>query len=173
MNFGKTVKAGNLLKTHGKQGEIFLSSDFNLTEEFIQVESIFISIDGQLVPFFLENILIKSSRTAAVKLEDVDSVEEANELTGKEWYLTEEKFNELSGEKTSELSDLIGYIVYDQNENKLGKITGINEIPSNTLIEVQIGKESYNIPFNEETIISIDNQKKSVVNFISEGLLDL
>jgi 16S rRNA processing protein RimM len=173
MDFGKTIKAGKLLKTHGRQGEIFLSSDFNLNENFIQVESIFISIDGQLVPFFLEAILVKSSKTAAIKLEDIDTVEEANELTGNDWYLTEKKYNELSGEKTPEFSDLIGYTLFDQDENKLGEITNINEIPSNTLLEVQIEDESYDIPFNEETIISIDPEKKAVVNFIPEGLLDL
>ena len=169
----KAKKSGKILKSHGKRGEILISSDFNLPDDIIKLESIFISIDEQLVPFFIENILPKSSRTAAVKLEDIDTVEEANELANHEWYMPQEHLRMITGEEDTDPDILVGYTLLDQENNKLGVIKDIQHIPSNTLLEVEIEGEIYDIPFNEDTLISIDPDKKIIKNHIPNGLLEL
>lgn len=174
VTFKNTRKVGRILKTHGTGGEVLVNSEFDLPDTFTKVESIFIMIDEQLVPFFIESTLIKSSKTAAVKLEDVDATEQASELSENDWYLTEKKFSELLDTPVNESDWLQGYSLVDQNEKKIGKIIHIEEIPSNTLIEVQTQEgKNCQVPFNEETIISINKQQKTAKVHIPEGLLDL
>jgi len=169
----KARKSGSVLKSHGRQGEVLISSDFNLPDKISKLESIFIAIDEQLVPFFIEEITPKSSKTAAVKLEDIDTIEEANELATRDWYLPEEHMNLVDNNTTPEPNLLIGFTVLDQNDQELGVIKNIQEIPSNTLLEVEIDGELYDIPFNEETVLFIDQESKILKNHIPEGLLDL
>jgi 16S rRNA processing protein RimM len=169
----KAKKAGKVLKSHGKQGEILISTDFNLPDNITKLESIFIAIDEQLVPFFIENILPKSSKTAAVKLEDIDNAELANELISNEWFIPEEYLYLFIEKEDTDPEILIGFTLIDQDNHTMGEIKSIQHIPSNTLLEVDIEGVLYDIPFNENTIISIDPEKKIVKNQIPEGLLDL
>jgi 16S rRNA processing protein RimM len=173
MNIKKAKKTGKVLKAHGKKGEIFISSEYNLPDNFQKLESIFIAIDELLVPFFMEEINLKSSKTAAIKLEDIDTVEEATELAELDWYLSEKDFYWLFDQPADNANELIGYQLIDQHEAWIGEITGIQEIPSNTLLIVKSNTQEYDIPFNEETLLGIDNKKKIIQVEIPEGLLNL
>ncbi|MFP3859754.1 MAG: ribosome maturation factor RimM [Bacteroidales bacterium] len=174
VTFEDTMRVGKILKTHGTGGEVLINSEFDLPDTFTKVESIFIMIDGQLVPFFIESILIKSSKTAAVKFEDVDTTEQANELTENDWHLKEKKISELFDTHINKIEWLKGYSLIDQSDKKIGKIIDIEEIPSNTLLEVQTKEgKTCQIPFNEETIIFIDEKQEIAKVEIPEGLLDL
>ena len=173
MNLDQCKKVGKVLKTHGKEGELIISSEIDLPDNFIKEESIFIKADGLLVPFFIENAFLKSSSTAVVKLEDVDSIKDAEELTSLDWHLTEEQWNRLFIEEKSNYDFLKTFLLIDQNDQETGIITDILEIPSNTLLQVNYQNRSVEIPINEETLFYIDEENKIVKNFITEGLLDL
>src|SRR6056297_1380694 len=95
MELKTSDQLGKVLKSHGKNGEVIINSDLELPENFTKVESIFLEIEGGLVPFFVEHIWLKSSQTAILKLEDIDSVEQANELTECDWYLPLDSWEEL------------------------------------------------------------------------------
>src|SRR6056297_1641378 len=173
MNLDQCKKVGKVLKTHGKEGELIISSEIDLPDNFVKEESIFIKADGLLVPFFIENAFLKSSSTAVVKLEDVDSIKDAEELTSLDWHLTEEQWNRLFIEEKSNYDFLKTFLLIDQNDQETGIITDILEIPSNTLLQVNHQNRSVEIPINEETLFYIDEENKIVKNFITEGLLDL
>ena len=65
--------AGSLLRTFGTKGEIILKFNTDLPEKIKQLESIFIDVDGKLVPFFIVEIKKKSNDSAAVKLEGLET----------------------------------------------------------------------------------------------------
>ena len=173
MKFNTTDKLGEVLKSHGKEGEVIISSDQGLSEDFIKMESIFIEINGGLVPFFIEHALLKSSQTAILKLEDIDSIEEANELTGCSWYLPQKEWEKLKQSQDEPFKTLEGYTLLDQNDNEIGMIEGILEIPSNTLLQVRYENNLIEIPVNEETIYGIDEANQIVKNHIPDGLLEI
>lgn len=173
MKFETTEKFGEVLKSHGKDGEIVISSDVELSEDFAKMESIFIDINGGLVPFFIEDILIRSSKTAILKLEDVENVGEANELSGRSWFLPKKEWDKLLQENPQTFSILKGYTLVDQNDEEIGSIEDIQEIPSNTLLQVRYGSSLIDVPINEATIYHIDQQKQTVKNHIPDGLLEL
>ncbi|MFO8235452.1 MAG: ribosome maturation factor RimM [Bacteroidales bacterium] len=174
MELEDTRKTGRILKTHGREGELLVHTDFDLPDTFTKVESIFIMIDGQVVPFFIESAIIKSSKTAAVKLEDIDTLEEAYELTGNEWHLEKKTFTSLFEASPKNADWLTGYTVIDQEGNIIGEIVNIENIPSNTLLMVKTQDNDFHrIPFNEEKLFYVDENKKIIKINIPEGLLDL
>ena len=173
MLFNRCIKAGKILKKHGKDGELIIEADIKLPDNFIKEESIFIEIDGLLVPFFMEHIFLKSAYTAVIKFEDINTIEEAEELTDLNWYADKERWARLTGEDSSAYETLIGYMLINQNDQKIGEIQDIISIPSNTLLEVAYQGKNIQVPVNEETLFYIDSDYKIIKNTIPEGLLDL
>ena len=173
MKFDTTDKLGKVLKSHGKEGELVISSEKGLSEEYLEMESMFIEINGGLVPFFIEHIMLKSTQTAILKLEDINSIEEANELAGCSWCLPLKEWEKLKQNETGPYETLEGFTLIDQDDNEIGIIEGILEIPSNTLLQVRYGENLVEIPVNEETIYHIDKANRIIKNNIPEGLLEL
>ena len=166
-------KVGKVLKTHGREGELIISSDLTLPDKFVKEESIFIKADGLLVPFFIEHAFLKTSYTAVIKLEDVNSIEDADELTSLNWYLTNDQWKMLFKEEAADYNFLKQFLVLDQNNQEIGQVTDVLDIPSNTLLQVNYKDHIVEIPINEETLLSVDEDKEILKITIPEGLLDL
>jgi 16S rRNA processing protein RimM len=173
MEFKTTGKLGEILKSHGKEGEIILSFDGELPENFLKMESIFLEIEGGLVPFFIDHIIIRSSQTAILKLSDIDSAEEANELINTNWYLPLEEWEKLVQDAEESYFTLKGFMLVDQNDREIGIVEQVLDIPSNTLLQVRYGDNLADIPVNEETLYFIDQENKIVKNHLPDGLLEI
>ena len=52
-------KIGTIIKAHGVKGELIVQFDVEIFETLRETESIFIEIDGYLVPFFLKASALK------------------------------------------------------------------------------------------------------------------
>jgi len=173
MEFKVSKPLGKVLKTHGKQGELIISSEDNFPEDFQKMESLFIEINEGVVPFFLERIITKTLTTAIIKLEDVDNLEQARHLTGLTWYLPAESMPQEPSASLPDLEQLAGFTLVDQNDQEIGIIEGYKDIPSNTLLEVSYHDKITDIPLNQETIHYLDVENKILKIEIPEGLLDL
>ena len=173
MNFQTTGPLGRILKSHGKQGELMISSYQDLPQEIDQMESLFIEIHEKVVPFFIETFRRKTSTTAIIKLEDVDTLEEANELTGLDWHLPTGRAEKASASNTTDLNQLTDYTLVDQNDREIGVVESLNDTTSNTLLEVRYQGTLVDIPIHEDTIYYIDADKRIIKLDIPEGLLDI
>lgn len=173
MPFKTSHPLGSVLKTHGRQGELIISCEQGFPENFKQMESLFIEINERVVPFFLDHVIEKTPTTAIIKLEDVDNLEEAGELTGLTWYLPAGEMEKEKPGAPLSLQQLEGYRVIDQQDQDIGVVEGYQDIPSNPLLEVRRGDDLVHIPVNEETLYYIDPERQVIKNEIPEGLLDL
>ena len=173
MEFKTSGPLGKVLKTHGKQGELIISSEQNFPENFQKMESLFIEVNEQVVPFFLERVIIKTLTTAIIKLEDVDTLEEARGLTDLNWHLPGKSLPKEPSPQMVDLEKLNGFTLIDQHDQEVGVIEGYQDIPSNALLEVRHHENLVDVPVNEETVYYIDPQKKILKIEIPEGLLDL
>jgi 16S rRNA processing protein RimM len=173
MQFKTSQPLGRVLKTHGRQGELIISCEQGFPVNFKKMESLFIEINEQVVPFFLEHVIEKTPTTAIIKLEDVDNLEEAGGLTGLTWFLPVGAMEQEESGAPVSLRQLEGYRVIDQQDQEIGVVEGYQEIPSNPLLEVRRGDDLVHIPVNGETLYYIDQEKKVIKNEIPEGLLDL
>lgn len=172
MNINECYLLGTFIKVNGVKGEVVLKSNYLLSEEFESIPSVFIEIDGILVPFFITNFISRSNFSALIKLEDIDSIPAAKEFIGNNIYILKEYLPNI--EETFELSNFIGYTIIDNINNMIiGKVSDTLNIPNNPLVQVNYNNNDVLIPANNETIISIDNKNMSIRINIAEGLLQI
>lgn len=164
----EVYKIGRLGKTHGVKGDIsFLFDDdvFDRTD----ADYLIIRIDGILVPFFIEEYRFKSDSNAIVKFEDLDTQEQARELTGCDVYFPRELAD--SGEGPLSWSALAGFdIISAQNGKSVGRIAAVDDSTLNTLFELEDGRL---IPASEDLITSFDKDNRTITIDLPEGILEL
>lgn len=161
-------KIGKLGKAHGVKGEIsFLFDDdvFDRTD----ADYLILSIDGILVPFFIEEYRFKTDDNALMKFEDIDTQERARELTGCEVYFP----REMAEDDSDQLSwaAIVGFELVDANSGKTaGRIASVDDATINILFELEDGKL---IPASEELITNVDTKKQQIFIQLPEGILEL
>lgn len=163
---------GSLLKTTGIKGEIILKFNNDYSKGIQKLESIFIDVDNKLVPFFIEEIKMKSSTTAVVKFEGLDEEEKAAEFIGSEFYTSFDKLKALQINADENL-DIIGYKIIDQDKKYIGKVIEFIDIPENPLLNVKTEEGEFLIPAKDELIIEVDDDLKEIQINIAEGMFDL
>jgi len=163
---------GTFVKVNGVKGELILKSNYLLSEDFESILSVFIEIEGILIPFFISDFIIRSDYTAIIKLDDIDNKNKALEFLDKDVFIPKENFPVFTN-LPFELSQLIGYEIYDNMDKKTGKIIETIDIRQNPIAKIIINKKEVLIPVNDDTIISIDNKNKIIKLNIAKGLLDI
>lgn len=164
-----TCPIGTLLKTSGNHGEIILQLTQIESENIRNWESIFLYIEGGLVPFFFSSIKPKARYSALVCFEDVESVEAAELLIGTDCYAPCNRIDDVQVKSQS----FIGYDVFNGKE-LVGIVTGIEPLPNNPLLLVtdDAGK-TYSLPLHEDFIVKVSERRKKIVLKLPEGLLDI
>lgn len=173
-------KIGNIQKPHGIKGEVIIHFDEEIADKLEGHETIFIDIEGGLVPFFISNYRIKSMKSAIVIFQLAKSEEEINEITGKPVFLEKRFQDELVNEEY-EFIDVTGFILIDNDNHVVGTVKSVIENPDNPLLEVDttqndlgiVGSTEVLIPFQDELLIDINETEKWIKIQLPKGLLDL
>ena len=154
-----------ILKSYGTQGGVIVSTA-SIPEDFDVKEPVFIDFDELPVPFFIEEFKAHGSKKAFLKLEDIDSLQDAEELVGKDIYFSLDDEDDYAG--------LTGLDVFDAATSQLiGTVTEYVDIPSNPCLEVKLpdSDETILIPCHEDLIEGIDEKKGRIFLRVPEGLL--
>ena len=174
-------KIGTVQKPHGIKGEVVLRFDKEIADEIEEQETMFIEIDGGLVPFFISNYRFQSLKTAIVQFKLARTQNEIREIVSKSVYLENKKREKIQPSE-GDLIDLTGFILLDENHKKIGIITALLENPENPLLEIESipddqkhpsEKTKHYIPFNEDLIIALHTNKKWLRMKLPDGLLEL
>jgi len=162
---------GVFTKTHGLNGELVLFVENDFPEKY-EEESIFVDIDGGLVPFFIEEegLNTRNHTSYRIKLEDIDSSEKAERFVNCPVYLSKDLFTE---EDTMGLNMLEGFILFDEEKGELGKIERIDDFSGNIVFTVFVNSNEVMIPLVEEQVLDIDYDKGTIKLQLPEGLLDV
>ncbi len=143
------LKIAKASKSDGTDGAVVFSFLSIAPEDLEISEPVFVYFDGLPVPFFIESFVRKGTSKAVVRLNDIRSYEDAEELVGKDIYIEDD------GEYEEEM-DFVGWTVMtvasagDDNSARtgkwkrakspaatiLGKVTDFLDIPGNPCIEV-------------------------------------
>lgn len=168
----EVFKIGQFAKPHGIKGELSLITQCDLLEE-AEDPYIVCEMDGILVPFFVEDYRYKSDSVMLLKLEDVNSEEEAKPFVNKEVFYPLDQVDPeaLVGEMTWD--SFIGYEVVDQHKGYLGAITAVDETTINVLLQINHQGEELLVPAAEELIKAVDHEACRLEVCLPEGLLDL
>ncbi len=166
------ILLGTLVKTHSFSGELVLKASLPLADEFENLESVFLFINGILVPFFMDEIIISNEKTAILKFEDVSTKDEADKLRGKSVFIEDSNLA-LSIFKPDQIQDYAGYELWDDNQRKNVVVKELIDIASNPLFVVDLDEGEILIPANPELFIEINSDSKFLIILVPEGLIPL
>ncbi len=163
---------GTLSKPHGYKGHLVLVAENSLPNDFEDWESVFVEIDGLLVPFLFDEVNHSHTDSAIVRFEDYDNVDLVGELVHARVYAPLKNFRKKKG-RAFELSDLQGYSVTDINHGPIGIVEEILDYNQNILLRILKDGHEILIPAQEPIIEAIDPKKKIIHINAPEGLIDI
>lgn len=166
----EVCRIGTLQKPHGIGGEFtFAFENDSFDQE--EVEFLILQVEGILVPFVVESYRFKGADTAILKLEGIDSAEQARHYSNTEVYLLRHQL--LEDEEGETLASLIGYTVTDEHHGTLGTITAVDESTLNALFIIEGKRGEVLLPAQDEFVLTIDREERLLTVCVPEGLLNL
>src|SRR3989338_4311730 len=144
---------GYIAKLHGFKGEVSLFLDVTNPADYASLDAFFIELNGHLTPFFVQSFQLKNKGFAAVKLEGVDSENDAKVLLRKSCYLP-----------LSLLPELDDKHFYDHE---------VIDFSVNPLLQVMNGEKEILIPFVDGLIQRVDRAEKTLYIKAPEGLIEM
>ena len=172
MDLKDSIYIGQIAKLHGYKGGVSLFLDVTHPEEYMDMESFFIEIDGILTPFFVESFKLKNKGFAAVKFQGIDSEQEARSLLKKKVFIPETELRELD-ESNFYDHEVIGYEVEDVVKGEIGKVTAIADLKQNPLLVIEFKDKEILLPIFEGLIVNVDRKLKRLKVKAPDGLIDL
>ena len=176
MNLDACYYLGYTAKVHGKNGELIVKLNVDFPEEYQNLESVFIQLhekDKSLIPFFLTSAQVQNSGNLQIKIEGVDTIDEAKKMTGKSLYLPLNTLPVLTGNQFY-YHEVTGFKVIDAEKGEIGKITGILDYPTQAILEIEhSSSKEILVPITDEIITKVDRANKSILITTPEGLIDL
>ena len=193
-------QVAQVLKSNGTDGELVMGFREIAPEDINLNEPVFIVFDGLPVPFFIESFTKRGNSKALVRLTDICSMEDVEEIAGKAVYIEDDCLPELSLEEDG-YAALVGWTVLvpeipDQVEDdkskvvgndkdaaepslpaltgnliEVGTITDFMDIPNNPCIEVETENGAVMIPLHEDFILSVDPEYQEIIMQIPAGLI--
>ena len=166
------AKAGKISKPYGLRGELNIILEPQAGNQIEPDNPLFIDIDGQRVPFFVEEVELVSRDQAIIKFEYIDSLDAAREVCGCHFFF-DPSFQGDSRETGHELANLVGYIAYDRESGMLGKIADYFPHPMNPVFVIQSGKKELMIPAVQDFIEHIKPEEQTIHFNLPKGLTEL
>ena len=163
---------GKIVKKYSFKGELLVKLDTDEPEIFKNLESVFISLRNNLIPFFVESCKLHKSQLLRIKFEEVDTEEDADALLKSDLYLPLSILPTLSGNKFY-YHEVTGFTVIDENFGEVGIIDNINDTGAQELFVIDRDGTEILIPLNDEFIKKVDRDKKQILVKTPEGLIDL
>ena len=166
-----------VLKSNGTDGEFVMGFREIAPEDINLKEPVFIVFDGLPVPFFIESFTKRGNTKALVRLTDIESQEDVEEIVGKAVYIDEDNLPEMTLEDDG-YAALIGWLLLtpagedpEGDLMEVGEITDFIDIPNNPCIEVETENGAVMIPLHEDLILSVDPENLEIIMQIPAGLL--
>lgn len=168
---GQYFKIGKFAASYGLTGELVLKHSLGKATALPGAEALFIEqASDQFMPYFIEQANAKNESETYIKLEGINTKEQARLLTPKEVWVTETDFKKFAS--TAAPISMLGYDLIDGKVN-LGEIIEVIEQPHQILCAILYkGKEAL-IPVHENNLVKLDAKNKKVYVDVPDGLLEI
>ncbi len=161
---------GIITKIHSFKGEVILFLDTDIPQNYYKLQQLFIEINKQLVPFFIESAKVQKTTHLRVKFDGVTTEDQALSLTNKKVFLPLTQLPELK-EDQFYFHEIVDFSIVDKQEKIVGNVIEVIDNSSNRLISVMINNKEALLPFNDNHILKVDKPNKTIQLDIPEGLL--
>ncbi len=172
MNKADCFHLGYIAKLHGFKGEVSLFLDVTNPDDYHGLDAIFIELDGQLVPFFIDSFKLKNKGFVALKLEGVDTEDDARKILRKNVYLPAEILPELTGGSFYD-HEIVGFEVYDSEHGFIGIAEQVIDLVANPLLQIQKDGIEVLLPLQNKVVENVDRKAKKMFVTAPPGLIEL
>lgn len=163
---------GKIVSKYSFKGEVLVKLDTDDPELYQNMESVFVSLGNNLVPFFIDRCRLHKSDLLRIDFEEVKTESDADRIMGSELYLPLTMLPKLTGDKFY-FHEIIGFTVFDSVHGDIGIIQSVNDTTAQALLEVQKGDKQLLIPITDEIITKVDREKGAIQVSTPEGLVAL
>lgn len=158
-------RAGFISRTHGYKGQLRLIVEENITYE--KWDWIFVEIDKKPVPFFVEDFS-GIDDAPLVKLKGLESDQDASQLNGHAFFLPADWM-----QQEEPLPNLLNFQIQNIRGQVIGIVSDFIEGPLQDLLVAQIRGQEVLIPWHDEFILEVDEEKSMLTVSIPEDLIEL
>ncbi len=163
---------GKIVSKYSFKGEVLVKLDTDEPETYQNMESVFVQIGQNLVPFFIERCRLHKSNLLRIDFEDVKDEQAADNIMGSELYLPLTLLPKLEGSKFY-YHEVIGFSIIDEVHGDIGVIKSVNDSAAQELFEVLKDGKELLIPISDEIIKKVDKDAKKIHVRTPEGLVEL
>lgn len=172
MHIDNVFELGYFVRKSGVDGALVLYIDADNPEYYLKMESIFVELNKQLVPFFIEKIKKQKTNEFLVQLEDVDSIEEAEILVSQPVF-ADLKYLAKLNEKQFYYHEVIGWKVEDKSKGPIGIVKGVLENKSQDILMVDLDGKELLIPITDDFFLNADRTNDTLYFDLPDGLIEL
>jgi 16S rRNA processing protein RimM len=163
---------GKIVSKYSFKGEVLVKIDTDEPELYDNMESVFVTLRNNLVPFFITKCRLHKSQLLRIDFEEVNSEDDADKIMGSKLYLPMSFLPKLTGTKFY-FHEVIGFNVIDDTHGDIGIIQSVNDMTSQALFEILKDDKQLLIPINDDIITKVDRENKTIHVSTPEGLVDL
>ena len=156
------LPAGEIVNTHGVRGEMRVLPWADSPDFLLGFSAVY--VDGE--KHAVESCRVQKT-CVLLKLEGIDTVEQAQALRGKTVEIARADTELPAG--TYFIADLIGMTVFDQSGVAIGELADVLSMPKHDVYVVR-GEREYLIPAVPEFIKKIDAEARTVSAVVIEGM---
>lgn len=163
---------GKIAKKFSFKGEVLLYLDTDEPEIYENMESVFVELNKNLVPFFIEKAQLHKNKFLRIKFEDVETEQDADEIIGCKAYLPLDLLPQLEDNQFY-YHEIEGFTVIDSRLGKIGVLARVNDANVQALFEIDHNGITILVPLIDEFIIKVDKPNRTLHLKTPEGLVDL
>ena len=163
---------GKITKLFGYKGEVILFLDTDTPENYYNIESVLLDVQGKLIPFMLESKKQKNKFNLIVSFQHINS-DEISRYINASIFLPINQLPKLSGNKFY-YHEVKGYKVIDKTHGLIGTIHDFYDNPGHDIMSVLNEKnQEILIPVVDHFFEDIDRNNRIINVSAPEGLIEL
>lgn len=162
---------GKITRRHGLQGNVFLKLDTDQPEMYSKLDSVFVDVNGLLVPFFVAKQSWSKGDTLIISFKNSTEAL-VDQAIGKDVYLPLSTLPELSGKKFY-YHEVIGFEIREEDGKTCGTIVSVNDQTAQHYFILDLGGKEIIIPIIKDWILELNRDEKFMKMQLPEGLMDV
>jgi len=162
---------GKITRRHGLHGNVFLKLDTDQPEMYNKLDSIFVDINGLLVPFFVAKQSWGKPETLIISFKN-SSEALVDQVVNKDVYLPLSTLPVLSGKKFY-YHEVVGFEIREEDGKSCGIIQSVNDQTGQHYFVLDLGGKQIVIPIIRDWILEVNREEKFLKMSLPEGLMDV
>lgn len=152
------IKIGKVIGTFGIKGELKVYSESDFIEyRFRKGAKIFLVSQKNTFECYVSNFRFHN-KNLLIKINDINDINLVEKYIGYEIYVDASDEPELENDEYY-IDDLVGIEAFDEKNNYIGIVEDFIEVPQGHIMEIKKDKNKILIPFVDEYILDITDDK--------------